>query len=211
MLRILKFGHKAVDIDLGEHFLNHPLHDSLIYLSVVDLTFFRSTIKNNCPHILPSWDTLQGPLFGAWTRNWIGAKPSPEWAVHYYYIADEFVRGDDSNPQNPFFFDQVVVNAVGTPSFNPSLPWVFKYNSIKQLLAGDLRVYIKNLRAIGYSLEQAWLLARQIASRLQYLGIQDAPRKRRIDEGPWAGTVYQTTPTKVVLTVTQEKWDKGKN
>ena len=123
MLRILSFGHKAVDIDLGEHFLNHPLHDSLISLSSVDLTFFWSHVAKDCPQILPSWDKGQGPLFGAWTRTWMGAKPSPEWAVRFYYVAEEFIRGDDSKPDNPFFFDQVVVNAVGSPNFNPSLPW----------------------------------------------------------------------------------------
>ena len=57
----------------------------------------------------------------------------------------------------------------------------------------------------------AWMLARQIASRLQYLGIQDAPIKRRIDEGPWAGTVYQASSTDVSLTITKEKWNKGKS
>ena len=45
---------------------------------------------------------------------------------------------------------------------------------------------------------------------MQYLGIQDAPRKRRIDEGPWAGTIYKTSCSEVLLTVTQEKWNKGK-
>ena len=54
MLRILSFGHKAVDIDLGEHFLNHPLHDSLIPFSAIDLSFFRSRIQQHCPDILPA-------------------------------------------------------------------------------------------------------------------------------------------------------------
>ena len=122
----LSFGHKAVDINLGEHFLNHPLHDSLIPFLAIDLLFFRSRIQQDCPDILPAWDKGKGPLFGAWSRTWMGAKPSPEWAVRFFYIADEFVHGNNADPDNPFFFYEVVINAVGSPNFNPSLPWVFK-------------------------------------------------------------------------------------
>lgn len=53
--------------------------------------------------------------------------------------------------------------------------------------------------------------ARVVASRLQYLGMQDAPRKRRIDErGPWAGTIYSTKDQQISKTVSQAKWDKAK-
>ena len=45
---------------------------------------------------------------------------------------------------------------------------------------------------------------------LQYLGIQDAARKRRVDEGPWAGGLYATVNHKITKSVPQEKWDKAK-
>ena len=54
-------------------------------------------------------------------------------------------------------------------------------------IAGDIIADVDDLRAIGFSMEQAWLIARRVGSYLQYLGIQDAARKRRLDEGPWAG------------------------
>jgi hypothetical protein len=38
---------------------------------------------------------------------------------------------------------------------------------------------VDDLRLTGFSIENAWALARHILSRLQYLGIHDAPRKRR--------------------------------
>ena len=58
---------------------------------------------------------------------------------------------------------------------------------------------------MGYTMEQAWAIARRMAARLQYLGIQDAPRKRRVDNGPWAGTVYLTHDGAIRKTVTEKK------
>jgi hypothetical protein len=48
---------------------------------------------------------------------------------------------------------------------------------------------------------------------MQYLGIQDAARKRRPSTqkgGAWAGCVFQISPSKIGKTVTQEKWDKAR-
>ena len=55
-------------------------------------------------------------------------------------------------------------------------------------------------------------MARQVASRLQYLGIQDAPRKRRPPSqtpGAWAGSVFSTKADKVTKLIMQEKWTKA--
>ena len=65
--------------------------------------------------------------------------------------------------------------------------------------------YIDDLRAIGFSIEQAWLIARRVASYLQYLGIQG-----RFDEGPWAGGTYSTSDKSITKTVTKEKWIKAR-
>jgi hypothetical protein len=48
---------------------------------------------------------------------------------------------------------------------------------------------------------------------LQYLGLQDVPRKRRPPvqtPGAWAGLVFITTDMEVLQTVAQSKWDKAK-
>jgi hypothetical protein len=80
-------------------------------------------------------------------------------------------------------------------------------------LACDFITFVDDLRASGYDSESAWQVARQVAGRLQYLGIQDAARKRRPSTqkgGAWAGCVYQISPSKIGKTVTQEKWDKAR-
>ena len=78
-------------------------------------------------------------------------------------------------------------------------------------IAGDLVAYVDDLRAIGFSLEQAWKIVRWVASKLEFLGIQDTVRKRRIDNGPWAGGKFGTNNQKITKTVAREKWHKGRN
>ena len=136
----------------------------------------------------------------------MGFKPSPEWACRFYYLAEEFIRGNELDENNPFYWDKIVLNVLGHPKFNPSLPNVIKLNSKTNRIAGDLRAYVDDLRVVGYSLEHAWEISRRIASMIQYLGIQDAPRKRRIDNGPWAGSIFLTTDHLVQKTVAKAKW-----
>ena len=70
--------------------------------------------------------------------------------------------------------------------------------------------YVNNLQTLGWLLEEAWRIVRQVASRLKLLGIQEAARKRRLADGPWAGGIYQTDQGKITKTVSQLKWEKGK-
>ena len=206
MTRVLGYNYKSVDIDLGEMFLNFPLDPQLIPYSVMDITPFREKILESYPN-LP--DKKQ--VYVANTRCWMGFRPSPEWSCRFYYLAEEFVRGNEADPKNPLHWSEVKLNLIGNKDYNPSLPNVMKWNGVYQRIAGDIKAFVDDLRAIGWSLDHAWEIAHLIASRLQYLGIQDAPRKRRIDNGPWAGCIYISTTNKIQRTVTIDKWSKGKN
>ena len=107
-------------------------------------------------------------------------------------------------------WDKVILNLIGNSNFDPAYPNVYKWDSHSNRIAGDLIAFIDDLRAVGYSLEHAWTIARWVASKLEFLGIQDAARKRRIDNGPWAGGKYGTSNQEITKTVTEEKWKKGK-
>jgi hypothetical protein len=90
-----------------------------------------------------------------------------------------------------------------------------KWDTSKINIAGDTAAFVDDLSASGHSVERTWAISRQVTSRLQYLGIQDAPRKQRPPvgtPGAWAGSVFITTDTEVRQTVAQEsKWDRAKS
>jgi hypothetical protein len=94
----------------------------------------------------------------------MGLKPSPYMAVHFYYFAEEFARGDRRSKTNPLRWDQVKLNLPGDPQYNPSLPRVMKWNEATNSIAGDILAFVDDLRASGSSPEQAWQIARQVAS-----------------------------------------------
>ena len=208
--RVLGYGYFMVDIDLGEMFLNFPLPSVLKRFSGIDVSTFNTEIRaetdllNNAP---------TEKTWAHWNRCWMGLTSSPYMAVRYYYFAEEFARGDRRATTNPLRWDSVRLNLPGDPLYDPSLPRVMKWNDETSSIAGDILAFVDDLRASGSSPEQAWQIARQVASRLQYLGIQDAPRKRRPpvqNPGAWAGSVFSTLDGKIIQTVEQAKWDKAK-
>jgi hypothetical protein len=72
---------------------------------------------------------------------------------------------------------------------------------------------VDDVRSIGNTLEEARAVARVVASRLTYLGLQDAPRKRRDASqtpGAWAGSIVWTINGQVCVSASQERWDKAK-
>jgi len=207
MTRVLGYNYKAVDLDLGEMFLNFPLDKKLISYSGMDLSPYKKDLLEFLPG---SGNNSSSNLYVVNGRNWMGLRPSPEWSCRFYYLAEEFIRGNEKEVENPLRWDRVILNLIGIPDFNPALPNVFKWNEKAQRLAGEIKAYVDDLRALGWSLEHAWQIAHLIACRLQFLGIQDAPRKRRIDQGPWAGSIYITDEKTILQTVTKEKWLKAK-
>ena len=88
-----------------------------------------------------------------------------------------------------------------------------KWNSLRKIIAGDVKAFVDDLRASGHDEEHAWQVARMICAGLQRLGIQDAPRKRRPPArvtGAWAGTIFSTVNGEISICVSQEKWNKAK-
>lgn len=212
MTRLLSFGYRCVDVDIGEMFWNFPLHPVLQLYSGVDLTPFRENIlKSSTRHLFQEKHLKSNKrLITKLTRVWMGFKQSPEIACRYFYLAEEFIRGNHRESKNPLRWDSIKINLIGDKNFNPTFPNVYKWDERKKRIAGDLIAYVDDLRSIGYSMEDAWQITRRVCSHIQYLGIQDAARKRRVDEGPWAGGVYSTSHSKVTKSVTEEKWNKGK-
>jgi hypothetical protein len=72
---------------------------------------------------------------------------------------------------------------------------VLKWNSTAGALAGDVITFVDDVRVTGFSKENCREVHHQFASRLQYLGMQDAPRKYRppsqLHAGAWTGTMFR--------------------
>lgn len=205
-LRVMSYETFCVDMDLGEMFLNFAMTKELRAYAGVDITSMIPFLKN----IPKDW---KGDLFVRWNRQFMGFTPSPFNSVRSYYIAEEFARGNPRLEDNAMRYDRVIFNLPGDEKFDATKPRVMKWNDIAEAIAGDVKTFVDDLRGTGFSFENAWQVARQLTSRLQYLGIQDAPRKRRPsaqDPGAWAGAIFAIICDQLIKSVTQEKWDKGR-
>jgi hypothetical protein len=159
------------DIDLGEFFLNFPLDVGVQPLAGIDLTpyFPLENGKRN-------WKQ--------WARCLMGFKPSPYNAVGTFRWADEIIRGNPQDSSNPFRWNSVELNLPGATTFDPRRPWVSKRRD-DGCIANDFLDYIDDVRPTGNGLtkeeaeEETHQATRRIASVINYLGMQDAPHKRR--------------------------------
>jgi hypothetical protein len=59
----------------------------------------------------------------------MGSRPSPYNAVVFYYLAEEFVRGNHSDKSNPFYWDKILMNLPGSTDFDPTRPQIMKWDS----------------------------------------------------------------------------------
>jgi hypothetical protein len=106
--------------------------------------------------------------------------------VRFYYLVEEFAQGNQHDKDNllrydyiKLTYDYIKLNLPGNPTYDPTQPWVIKWDTTIANITGNIVVFVNELRVLGHSVEQTWSIAMQAVSRLQYLGLQDAPRKRR--------------------------------
>ena len=103
-------------------------------------------------------------MTSVWTRVWFGSRQSPEVACTFYYLAEEFIRGNQQESGNPLRWDEIVLNLIGSKDYNPTYPNVYKWDSRMKRIAGDLIAYVDDLRALGFSMEEVWKIARRVAA-----------------------------------------------
>jgi hypothetical protein len=72
-------------------------------------------------------------------------------------------------------------------------------------------IYVDDVRTAGNSWLEAKLASRQVASVMNWLGLQDAARKWRDPSkspGPWAGLFVYAEDEVVTVCVSQERWER---
>jgi len=145
----------------------------------------------------------------------MGLKNSPYNAIQGALMLDEVIRGDRHDPANIFRWDMVRLNLPGRMNYQPELPWVSKIRCEDGELACDFVSYVDDSRTSGNSCAEALAASRKVACTMNWLGIQDAARKRRgpcQNPGPWAGSVVRVQPDGIItVSVTSERWTKTRN
>ena len=201
-LRAVDPGTFMGDADLGEMFLNFPLDVDMRKYAGVDLT-----------SIFPE-EAERGRVFWErWVRMLMGFRPSPYLTTREMRRIDLFLRGAANNPNNVFRWSKVILNLPGTLTYTPERPRVYRVR-LDNTMAADLFSYIDDLRNTGPTAVECWDGLHQVCSRLTWLGLQDAPRKRN---GPtqtpraWAGSIIHSDQELVTVLVSEEKWDKTKS
>ena len=144
MTRLLSFGYRVVDIDIGEMCPNFTLHHSLRKYSGMDLTSLRGSLGNIIPPVLEK----SRRLTATWSRLWFGLTSSPEDACNFYYLVEEFIRGNHKEIHNPLRWDSIILYLIGNKNYNPAYPSVYKWDERSKRITGDLIAYIDDLRAI---------------------------------------------------------------
>ena len=127
------------------------------------------------------------------------------------------VRGDRRLSSGTFCWARLRLNLSETRTYTPTLPWASKVRprsstESQEEMACDFVTFVDDSRPTGPSELEAWSAMRTLASRLQYLGIQDAPQKCRAPSrspGPWAGTMAIVSNDDIRVTVSIEKWQKA--
>jgi hypothetical protein len=211
LLRMVDFDSWLGDIDFGEMFLNFPLDSRIRPYAGVDITGFCSEKERDGRAVV--WER--------WCRTLMGFGPSPYTSIRQNLLGEEVVRGDRHDPTNIFRWDRVRLNLPGSDKFDPCIPWVSKVVMCEsadghrcERIACDYVTFVDDVRAAGYSLEATWQAMRRIASMVNYLGIQDAPRKRRsplkTEAGAWIGALQRIYDHAIVVLTSEQKWAKAK-
>jgi hypothetical protein len=108
------------------------------------------------------------------------------------------------------------MNLPGSSTYDPRKPWLYKYDSINQRMAAFVLSYVDDLRT-GYQASESGCakVTHEVAAKLNYMGEQDAPRKRgqpSSNPGAWAGSVVVSKVGKgLYVTIGQEKWNRTRD
>ena len=184
------------DIDLGEMFLNYFLDEAVRPWAGVDVRVVSKAKESE-----------------RWERCLMGLRPSPYICTQTFGWGEALIWGDRRSSSNPLRWDRVVLNLPGSEDYDPKMSWVYKWDDVNSCLASFFGTYIDDVRNGGATEKACWAVARRVASRCNYLGQQDAARKRRPPSrtpGAWAGASCLSNDLGLFVTCTQKKWDKAR-
>jgi hypothetical protein len=111
----------------------------------------------------------------------MGLQTASYQAVQGMLWAMERICGDRNRASNVFSWKYMRMNLPGDPEYDPTLPWVFKAKEDGSI-APDVHVYVYDIRCSGRTQSECLRASQRVSSVLASLGLQDAARKRRVEE-----------------------------
>ena len=209
--RRIQSGWHQEDFDVGEQFHNYVVHPKVRpYMGVS----FDGPTRKLLQDLLPADVTL--PKLMRWARTPFGWTLSPYFDLRMFARAIEIAKGNPLEKHNPFHWTKVCVNLPGDSEYNPAKPRVSKIQSVsngKTFYAAECIAYFDDGRVIADTSDKSKRANRQVCAGIQWLGNQDAARKRRpggMRPGAWAGGVTHTDQGLARRFLSQMKWDRLK-
>jgi len=106
-----------------------------------------------------------------------------------------------------------VTNLPGSRNYDPRRPWWYRFDAINNKIAANFASYVDDIRVNDEGDKECQQTTHCIASKINYLGQQDAPRKRRKvsqEPGAWAGATVCSVPgVGLFASISEEKWEKA--
>lgn len=164
LLPMVEPGSWQSDIDVGEQFYNYCLDPNLRAYCGLDVTEYVPLHSGKTRWL-------------EWSHCVMGIKSSPHGCVKMQTLGEEVIRGNPRQHSKPFFYDSIILNLPGSPTYDPCLAKVCKVTSYHGCTAGDMVTYVDDIRTVGHSFCHCWNVSHRVGTRLCYLGIQDALRK----------------------------------
>ena len=145
------------DRDVGDMFLNFPLHKSARPFAGVDIK----------PILNP--DDPDQHRWYQWARNAMGFAPSPHDSVMMALVVEEVIKGDRFDPKNPFQWKFVRLNMPGTQSYDPSEPWIMKVRAdeLSAAVIYSLFTFVDDERVAGATDDNTWEASHAVGSGIQ--------------------------------------------
>jgi hypothetical protein len=165
MLRALEPGTYMGDIDIEEMFLNFILEARCSYLAGVDLTKYIEHLGGEPQH------------WARWGRWVMGFRPFPYQTTQAIGWAKEVMMGDHLDDKNVFRWAEFRMNLPGSVLYDPMVQWVSKVRKEYGRVAADLFIDIDDFRPTAPSEQECWQAAQKAGSTLNFLGLQEFPRK----------------------------------
>jgi hypothetical protein len=150
----------------------------------------------------------------------MGLRPSPYQVCQGALRMKRKAMGEPSDHENnAFAWETVELNVPGSKGYRPGRPWISKRRRDGKI-AADVHIFVDGGRSTGPTEEVAWQASSRFAKTASFLGLQDTCRKLGVQDtcrnrrepsnrpGAWSGSCVETTDTEVLVSVSQERWDK---